>query len=169
MPQSLFTDFIIAFVLAIAIGDLVWQRIPRHFTAVAVALGITYHIFYGGLVSALIATLIGFAIGVILFRMGAIGGGDVKLLAAIGALLGLPLWSRAMFMAVLAAATLAIVTALWKGALLRTLRNSLELITTLPARGFSPHKTIHLRSQLAIRAPFGVAAAVGTLFALWRP
>lgn len=169
VAQSLFTMFVIAFVLSVAIGDLLWQRIPRHFAAAAFAVGIAYHIIFGGFVSAVLASLIGFAVGVIFFRMGAVGGGDVKLLAAIGALLGLSLWGRAMFIAVLVAAALAIVTAFAKGALVRTMRNSLVLLATFPSRGFGPHETIHLRSELAIRAPFGVAAAAGTLFALFRP
>jgi prepilin peptidase CpaA len=166
VPQTLFTSFVIAFVLAVAVGDLIWQRIPRHLATGAFFLGIAYHAIFGGILSALLASLFGFAAGVVFFRLGAIGGGDVKLLTAVGALLGLPLWGRAMFIAVLVAAVMALLTAIYKGALIRTLRNCFVLATSLATRGFAPHETIHLHNELAVRAPFGVAAAAGTLFVL---
>jgi prepilin peptidase CpaA len=166
VPQTLFTSFVIAFVLAVAIGDLMWRRIPRYFAAGAFFVGIAYHAIFGGIASALLASLFGFAAGVVFFRVGAIGGGDVKLLTAVGALLGLPLWGRAMFIAVLVAAVMALLTAIYKGALIRTLRNCCALATSLATRGFAPHETIHLHNELAVRAPFGVAAAAGTLFVL---
>jgi prepilin peptidase CpaA len=164
-----FQIFIIAFVLTVAVGDLIWKRIPRQLTTVVFFIAIAYHAYFGGLLSAMAAAVAGFAIGVILFRMGAIGGGDVKLLAALGALLGLMAWSRAMFVAVLVAAVLGGITAIWQRAFIKTLRNTVTLLATLPSRGLAPHEEIHLNSKLAVRAPFGIAAAAGTIFALLRP
>jgi prepilin peptidase CpaA len=169
MHFSLFAIFIIAFVLTVAAGDLMWQRIPRQLTTAACAVGLAYHAWFGGFVSAFIAAVAGFAIGVVFYRMGAIGGGDVKLLAALGALLGLSLWGRALFVAVMVAAVIAICVALWRRALMRTLRNSVTLLASLPKRGLTPHEEIHLHSGMAVRAPFGVAAAAGTIFALLKP
>lgn len=166
MHLSPFPMFVIAFVLTVAAGDLMWQRIPRELTTAGFLLGLMYHAFFGGFITALLAAITGFAVGVVFFRMGAIGGGDVKLLAALGALLGLGQWSRALFVAVLVAAVTAIFVAAWQGALKRTLRNTLTLLTTLPTRGLAPHDAIHLHSGMAVRAPFGVAAAAGTIFAL---
>ena len=169
MHLSVFPIFVIAFVLTVAAGDLMWQRIPRQLTAAAFLVGILYHCFFGGLLSSFIAAIAGFGIGVVFFRMGAIGGGDVKLLAALGALLGLHQWSRAVFVAVLVAAVIAIAVALWQRVLMRTLRNSFTLLATLPSRGFAPHEAINLKSGMAVRAPFGVAAAAGTIFTLLMP
>jgi prepilin peptidase CpaA len=166
---SVFPIFVIAFALTVATGDLMWQRIPRQLTTAAFAIGILYHLFFGGFLSSFVAAVAGFAIGVVFFRMGAIGGGDVKLLAALGSLLGLHQWGRAVFVAVMVAAVIAIAAALWQRALLRTLRNSLTLLATLPTRGLAPHDAIHLHSPGALRAPFGVAAAVGTIFAVLVP
>jgi prepilin peptidase CpaA len=162
----LFTTFIVAFVLAVAIGDLMWKRIPRQLTTVACGIGLVYHAFFGDFLSALLAAATGFAIGVIFFRMGAIGGGDVKLLAALGALLGFARWEKAMFVAVLVAAVVGLIVAMSERALKRTLRNSFALLASLPSRGLAPHEAIHLQSGMAVRAPFGIAAAAGTIFAL---
>lgn len=166
---SIFSMFIVAFVLTVAAGDLMWQRIPRQLTTTAFFIGITYHAFFGGFTSALIAAVAGFAAGVVFFRMGAIGGGDVKLLAALGALLGLQRWGRAIFVAVIVAALIALLVAAWQRALKQTLRNSFTLLATLPTRGLAPHEAIHLHSGMAVRAPFGIAAAAGTIFALMKP
>jgi len=168
VPQILFTSFVIAFVLAVAIGDLMWRRIPKYLATGAFVVGIAYHAIFGGILSALLAALFGFAAGVVFFRLGAIGGGDVKLLTAVGALLGLQLWGRAMFIAVLVAAVMALLSAIYKGVLIRTLRNCVALANSLATRGLTPHETIHLHHELAVRAPFGVAAAAGTLFVLFR-
>ena len=169
MHFSLFAIFVIAFVLTVAAGDLMWKRIPRQLTTAACVVGLAYHAWFGGFFSAFTAAVAGFAIGVVFYRMGAIGGGDVKLLAALGALLGLSLWGRALFVAVIVAAVIAIGVALWRRALLRTLRNSVTLLATLPTRGLAPHEDIHLHSAMAVRAPFGLAAAAGTIFALLKP
>jgi prepilin peptidase CpaA len=169
MHFSLFSTFVIAFVLTVAAGDLMWKRIPRQLTTAACVIGLVYHALFGGFLSALVAAAAGFAIGVIFFRMGAIGGGDVKLLAALGALLGLALWGKAMFIAILVAAVVGLIVAASKRALTRTLRNTFTLLATLPSRGLAPHEAIHLHSGMAVRAPFGIAAAAGTLVALLRP
>jgi prepilin peptidase CpaA len=166
---SFFAIFVIAFVLTVAIGDLMWKRIPRQLTTAACALGLAYHAWFGGFASAFIAAVVGFAIGVVFYRMGAIGGGDVKLLAALGALLGLSLWGRALFVGVLVAALMGILLAVRRRVLMRTLRNCVKLITSLPTRGLAPHGEIHLHSEMALRAPFGIAAAAGTIFALLKP
>jgi prepilin peptidase CpaA len=166
---SFFAIFVIAFVLTVAAGDLMWKRIPRQLTTAACVVGLAYHAWFGGFVSAFVAAVAGFAIGVVFYRVGAIGGGDVKLLAALGALLGLSLWGRALFVAVLVAAVIGLLIALWRRVLMRTLRNCVTLITTLPTRGLAPHGEIHLHSEMALRAPFGIAAAAGTIFALLKP
>ena len=99
---------ILAFVLTAAVGDIRWRKIPRLMTTAAVAAGLIFHLVHGGLgwefASALIATLIAFGVGLSFFQLGAIGGGDVKLITALGALLGLERWITAMEVAVIAAA-----------------------------------------------------------------
>lgn len=68
------------------------------------------------------------AIPALLYRLGAIGGGDVKLFAAIGALL-LPLIGiEAEFYGFVAAALFAPARMAWEGKLLRVLGNTLGLV-----------------------------------------
>src|SRR5512141_6506 len=98
--------FVLAFVLTAAVSDLCWRRIPRWLTTATLVVGLAYQAWHGGFWAALLAAFLGFSIGLLFFRMGAIGGGDVKLMAALGAVLGLTVWLRAMTLAVLIAGTI---------------------------------------------------------------
>ncbi len=165
---------IVAFVLTAAVGDIRWRKIPRLMTTAAVAAGLMFHLVHGGLTwefaSAVIATLIAFGVGLSFFQLGAIGGGDVKLITALGALLGLDRWILAMEVAVLAAAVIGIVQAVRRGRLGQMMRNIGELIKWLAGRGgVTAHPSINVRNSAMLRAPFGVAAALGTLFAVFKP
>jgi prepilin peptidase CpaA len=63
--------------------------------------GLIYHAMAGGMPSfgsSLLGTLVGFAIFFPFYALGGVGGGDVKLMAAVGAWLGLPL-TFAVFLA----------------------------------------------------------------------
>ncbi|HET7748460.1 MAG TPA: A24 family peptidase [Terriglobales bacterium] len=165
---------ILAFVVTAAVGDIRWRKIPRLLTTAAVAAGLIFHLVHGGLgwefASALIATLIAFGVGLSFFQLGAIGGGDVKLITALGALLGLDRWIVAMEVAVLAAALIGIVQAVRRGTLGQMLRNIGSLLKWLAGRGgMTAHPTINVRNTTMLRAPFGVAAALGTLFAVFKP
>jgi len=64
-----------------------------------------------GWMSAAIGAGIAFGAGAILFRLGGFGGGDVKLLTALGAALGLGEFLRALFFIALAGGILSIVAA----------------------------------------------------------
>jgi prepilin peptidase CpaA len=161
---------ILAFVLTVAVGDIRWRKIPRSLTTLAVAAGLVFHLVHGGFASALIATLIAFGVGLSFFQLGAIGGGDVKLITALGALLGLDRWILAMEVAVVAAALIGIAQAVRRGMLRQMLRNIGQLIKWLAGRGgMVAHPSINVRNSAMLRAPFGVAAALGTLFAVLKP
>lgn len=76
---------------AAAMKDLRRRVIPNWLTGAAVACGLAYHAIRGGAAEAAIAaagTLVGFAIFLGFYCLGAMGGGDLKLMAAFGALLG---------------------------------------------------------------------------------
>jgi prepilin peptidase CpaA len=164
----MWTTFILAFVLSAAIVDAIWGKIPRLFTTGGLLLGLGVHLVQGGFWSALLAAFIGFVTGLVLFDLGAIGGGDVKLISALGALLGLTAWAFAMQIAIFAAAIIAIVRALRLGVLRESLRNLLEIVRWIAKEGRRPHPVIRVGVPGALGAPFGIAAALGTLAAVVR-
>lgn len=81
---------IVATSIAVSI-DLRTRRIPNWLTVSTFVLGLFYHIFTGGL-DGFLLSLGGFATGfgtlLVLWLMGSGGGGDVKLMGAVGAWLG---------------------------------------------------------------------------------
>lgn len=158
---------IIAFAVTVAISDGIWRRIPKMLTVAGVLVGLAAHVFIGGLASAAFATLIGFVVGVMLFRLGAIGGGDVKLMMALGAILGTGRWLTAMEIAVFAAAAVAIVQMIYRGVFTQTLLNIVDLTVWFFRNGLREHPTVNVHNSASLRAPFGIAAAIGTVMAVY--
>ena len=77
---------------AAAIVDMRTGRIPNMLTVLGMTAGLVGGAIFGGLQGVMMAIGGGLAASIVpllLFRAGAMGGGDVKLLAALGALLGL--------------------------------------------------------------------------------
>lgn len=98
----------------------------------------------------------------LLWRAGAMGGGDVKLLAAIGAVVRPMVGIEAEFYAFAAAAILAPARLAWEGKLLRTLGNSMALaVNPLLPKG----KRREVPKEAMTWFRFGPAIAVGTAIA----
>lgn len=100
----------------------------------------------------------------LLYRAGGMFGGDVKLLAAIGALC-LPLAGiEAEFYAFLSAALYAPARLAYEGKLLRTLRNTLSLVLN----PFLPEaKRREVAPEMMTELRFGPAVFAGTLASAW--
>jgi len=67
------------------------RRIPNWLTSSGIGLGVVIHFTQGGMagvMQSLLGILLGLGLLLILFMRGGIGGGDVKLLMALGALTG---------------------------------------------------------------------------------
>jgi prepilin peptidase CpaA len=90
------------------------------------------------------------------------GGGDVKLLAALGAMLGPLLGLEAEFYAFFVAALFALAKLTYDGKLLKTLGNTLSLVTNV----FKPKdKRRALSEEMMTKLRFGPAAFVGLCLA----
>lgn len=168
MWNSVWNSVIVAFVLTAAFADVRWRRIPRVLTLTAFVAGLAVHWARGDFWSAAAAALLGFAIGLSLFSLGAIGGGDLKLITALGAMLGFGPWAFAMKIAILAAVAMALVQIIRRKVVVQTFRNVLTILRTWLASGFRAHPVINVHNESLVRSPFAVAAAVGTLCALFR-
>jgi prepilin peptidase CpaA len=85
------TALILIVGLAAVIEDLGWRRISNWTSGGAVLAGLVIHTIqkgWQGLLHSFLGALIGFGVFLIFYLLGGMGGGDVKLMAGFGALLG---------------------------------------------------------------------------------
>ncbi|HEX5351857.1 MAG TPA: prepilin peptidase [Trichococcus sp.] len=82
---------LLVLILASGFWDLKERKIPNKVTFTGILIGILFNVFTGGfpgLLQSLIGLVAGLAIFFLPFAMGGMGAGDVKLMGAIGALMG---------------------------------------------------------------------------------
>jgi prepilin peptidase CpaA len=143
--------------------DVRSRKIPNWLTAGIASAG--FGIAFGGGVVTPAQAALGLLAGLLLMMpghlIGATGAGDVKLMAAIGAVVGPGLVLRAFLYTAVAGGVFALAVAARRGLLAETLYGTQRLVTApLAAR-----QTIESPSR-ANRFPYGPAIAVGTFVAL---
>ena len=159
---------LVALVLVAAAYDFRFRKIPNwlNLSGVIVGLGLNTFLFaQHGCLAALLGALLAFALYLPLYLLRAMGAGDVKLMAAVGAVVGPPNWFLIFVCTVIAGGILALAVALNKGQLKRTLMNVAILANELthfraPARD---HQALDVRNSRAMRLPHAIAIATGSL------
>jgi prepilin peptidase CpaA len=158
-----------------AVTDYRTGHIPNWLTLPVIGLAPVAHLALGG-GRALIASLLGlFVCGLVpylLFRKGAMQGGDVKMFAAIGALVGLKLGIEAELLSFIVAAVLSLAALAWRGKLWRTLAGSFFLAANpvLPKswrREVEPEAMSRFRLGISIFGGTCIALALRHPY-LWR-
>ena len=150
--------------------DLRTRRIPNLLTLGSAVAALTYHAVTGGLPGAL-GSAGGWGVGVLLFAplflLGGMGGGDVKLLAALGAWLGpwSGLWVGVF--STLAGGVLAVVVALRHGYLRQAIRNIGLLLAHWRVSGLTPLPEVTLDTAGGPRLAYAVPILTGLLVTLW--
>jgi len=153
--------------IAGAIGDAQSRKNPNRLTLSALAVGLlTRAAIEGwyGFGSAITAALVGGGVFYLFFLAGGLGGGDVKLMSAVGAWAGVSQVIPVLVAAAIAGGLLAAYYLVADGGLGRTLRNTVELMRHHCVSGVSSHPEINVRQTSLTRVPFGLAIAMGTLF-----
>jgi prepilin peptidase CpaA len=150
--------------VAATIIDLKTRRIPNVLTAGIFGLGVVFAATGLNGVS-LPAAILGAFIGLLLmlpgYTLGATGGGDVKLMGAVGALTGPFLVFYAFLFTAIAGGVLAVIIALQRNRLRATLAQAGRLMTS---PGSAPQEI--QAAPRAARFAYAPAIGVGTLLAL---
>ena len=151
------------FILAFACyGEIRERRIPNWLTLGAIALGVGAAVIEGG-VECLKDSALGLAIAGGLFLpfclLGVVGGGDMKLMAAVGAIVGWPMVLRVVCNTCIAGGAIAVAIMAWNGVLLTTLANVFKIMVGMP------RKQQGLRNPPMV--PYALAITAGTLVAVF--
>jgi prepilin peptidase CpaA len=163
--------FAIVIVVIACVFDVAASRIPNVLTFTTAALAIVFHALAPegvGAGYALVGLATGLAIFFPLFALGAMGAGDVKLMAAIGAWLG---WKAIIFVALygsLAGGVLALIVAARRNYLRTAFRNVKMLVTYWWLEGVKPLPSLTLESKHSVRLPYALAIAAGLAVTLWQ-
>ncbi len=157
-------------VLVAAIIDVLSHRIPNWLTLPSAALGLLIHFHLGG-ISGLVFGILGLATGFLLlfvvYLLGGMGAGDVKLLCAVGALLGPKLVFCTFIWMALVGGALALALIIYKRAFSQTFRNLRTLLLGWILRTPGEEANLTIRNQSLIKLPYGVAIAVGAILAVY--
>jgi prepilin peptidase CpaA len=148
------------------------RRVPNWLTVPGILLGIGLNVFWAktaGLWISLQGLGLALAIYGSLYLLRALGGGDVKLMAAVGAIAGPAHWLRIFLMTALCGGVVALILILVRGRFRHTLSNT-GLILGSIGRGQAPHRSspeLDVRSSAGMRLPHAVMIACGTLLYLF--
>lgn len=169
--------FLIGAVLVACVGgisDLRSARIPNWLTYSGVVLALLLRTAlhgWSGLVTGIGGLMAAGVPFFLLFVIGAMGGGDMKLTACVGAWAGSTHVLTVMLAALLAGGVLAVLYMLFGQGIRQTVNNTVELLRFHLISGLAPHPVLNIRDGRRVHVPFGVAVAMGTLFcagnAIW--
>lgn len=168
MHYSIATVALLAVVSGAIVWDLRERRIPNRLTAAGIVVGLGLRALSGGasLIDGVAGSVAGFAIALPLVLAGGLGGGDAKLLAAVGAFLGLGALPAALLVTALVGGALGIGAAVARGRTMETARHCGRLLArVVPGGDRSPRRTLATPGALTI--PYGVAIGAGALAGWW--
>ncbi len=152
-------------VLLLACGGAAYEdarrrRIPNWVTIPALAAGLGLHAAGGGLKASALGLAVALAIGLPLFALRGLGGGDVKLLAAAGALTGWPAFGTLFLVNAALSGGVAIGLLVWRGGLGRALGNVGHILAAL-LRFRAPYAD---REELDVGSARAVTLPQGPIF-----
>ena len=146
--------------------DVRFRRIPNLLVLMALIAGLVINSAFGGF-RGLGNSALGFAVAFIpmllLHVFGAMGAGDVKLMGAVGSILGAALMPVTLILVVMAGGVLAIYTMLRAGTVFSTLHGVLRIFVGLLPGWEMPRFAMAPDRRHTI--PYGVAIMVGSLVA----
>lgn len=166
-------------VIVAAVSDYRTRRVPNWLTLSGVVLGIGLNSFLyetQGLWLSLKGLGLALLIYLPLYFLRGMGAGDVKLMAAVGAIVGPADWIGILLLTAVFGGLAAIVLVTFKHRLRETLQNVGFILVSLRHRQapFDANPQLDVRSDQAVRLPHAVVIACGTLAflaaaAIWAP
>ena len=152
-----------------AVYDVRSRRVPNLLTLPSILFGLLLHLSLGGwrqLGSSAAAGLICGLIFLVFHLAGGMGGGDVKLITAVGCIAGLPSTGYLLIFTALAGGVMAISLALYRGRFKETVLNMGTLVVHHKTMGLAPHPEFNISNERTLRLPYALAIATGSALSL---
>jgi len=163
------TSAFLALVVLAGASDLRTRRIPNALTVtgLGIALALRGAVGVEPLAIGLMGAVIAFVPAVLLVVVGGLGGGDAKLLAAVGAFVGPAGLPTTIFVTALVGGAMGAITVVRRGAFGATVTRCRAILAT--PFGMSSEPLPRLGAPGAIAIPYGVAIGAGALAGWWWP
>ncbi len=160
---------LLVLVVGAAAYDIPYRRIPNWLTATGVLAGVGMNTFlyqgWPGLRISLTGLVLGFGAYFMLYMLRAMGAGDVKLMAALGAMVGWQDWVGIFIITAIIGgfASLALMTL--RGRVKKTLWNVGFVMTEMThgRAAYLANEELDVRSKKSVGLPHGAVIAAGTL------
>ncbi len=156
-------QIVVGLVLLAAAWDIRCHKIPNGLTLAGILCGLIFHYYcagWGGLLFSLQGAVAGLLFLLALFSWGDIGGGDVKLLVAIGALGGTSFVAAVALAMGVVGGLLALILMFWQTSLAPILGGLLR-------DGYRLFQWFNPLTKGEASFPFGIAIALGTCITLF--
>ncbi len=165
------TSLTVLLVAAAVYTDVRWGKIFNHLTMPAIALGLVINSLAGG-IDGFVHSIAGMGLGLGLFLISCLlgrilGGGDIKLLMAVGALQGPTFLAWTICYAAIIGGVLAVMIAVRHGILLDKIK---ALFTSCYMRvTFRVPMEIEQNDTVQPRLPYAIAISLGTVATIAAP
>jgi prepilin peptidase CpaA len=166
MPSSTIAITTLAFIGVCVVSDLRTLRIPNLLTGPAIVIGLALNAWLLGWEGARLS-LTGFGLAVLLlfvpFALGGIGGGDVKMMGAVGSLLGPHLVTQGLILGVVLGGLFAVVQLARLARLREKLAATWSMFgNAILTRSLEPLKAPASRPD-AVALPYSLPLGLGTV------
>lgn len=163
-------EIVLMFVLIISlVTDIYSRKILNIVTIPAIIVGFVYFTFQSGFEGVLFSVsgfLLGFIVLLIPFYIGGMGAGDVKLMAAIGALMGAAFVFKAFIFTALIGGIISLFLLLRRMSIMQVVTHMFVTFTVFRGNAKKMHATTEEKSNYSF--PYGIAIVLGTFVAyIW--
>jgi len=166
--QLIYLGTAVAFSGVAAVLDLRTKRISNWLTGPGILCGILLHLVLGGIAQAGWSVLAGLVAGglfLLFYLAGGMGAGDVKLITAVGCLVGMGSIKDVMLASVFLGSILGLALAAKHGKVRETVRNVIALIAHHAENGLTAHPELNVTRQETLRLPYALPIALGCMIA----
>lgn len=156
--------FLIPLAIIITYYDVRYRRIPNSFVLATLVSGLAVNTIFGGLegfYGSLGGCALAFLMMFILHVFGAMGAGDVKLFAAIGAVTGAHLVLPTFLVVILTGGLLALISIVRGGVVRATMHRVLQIFVGMLPGWEMPRFAVPADRRLTL--PYGVAITFGSI------